>query len=380
MLDLGKNVGLFLGDSLEVLRGLPDSSVDAVVTDPPYGLSSHSLEDVRACLLSWLNGDKYEGKGVGFMGYKWDSWVPSPVLWGECLRVLKPGGHILAFAGTRSFDLMSLSLRLAGFELRDSIGYASSGEEAPLLAWVRGDGFPKSHNVALATKREFGVEDASLEGWGTALKPAWEPIMLARKPLEGTVAENVRKWGTGGLNVGGCAVVGDDGNRARFPANVIHDGSEVVTDLFPMQKSGGMKPHQSNSIASECVASFVSGMDGCIRTYDCTPSQGSASRFFYCAKASQRDREYGLSARGGGKLEKSNVHPTVKPIELMRYLCRLVTPKGGVVLDPFMGSGTTGIGAVLEGFGFRGVELSSEYFDISSKRIGFSLESLPSLF
>jgi len=313
---------LLHGDCLEWLRGIPDNSVDSVVTDPPYGLS--------------------------FMGKRWDYDVPSVDVWAECLRVLKLGGHLLAFAGTRTQHRMAVRIEDAGFEIRD------------MIAWCYGSGFPKSHNL----KDEW-------DGWGTALKPALEPITVARKPLVGTVAENVQQHGTGALNVDGCRVGTEDmscqfdrdwkqdgtfgnGKRAsqgkqpppgRWPANLIHDGSEEVTGLM-----------------------------------------GSAARFFYCAKASKKDRDEGcegLSVKqsherkpeGKSVLENSsqvpraNHHPTVKPTALMRYLCRLVTPPGGVVLDPFMGSGSTGKAAILEGFRFIGCEREAEYLDIARARI-----------
>jgi site-specific DNA-methyltransferase (adenine-specific) len=351
---------LFLGDCLDALRQLPDASVDAVVTDPPYGLS--------------------------FMGKKWDYDVPSVEVWAECLRVLKPGGHLLAFAGTRTQHRMAVRIEDAGFEIRD------------MIAWVYGSGFPKSLDVSKAIDKAAGAEretkrvryspqqlnckdgqnerpwmkaaaetgfhempgddpatDAARQwqGWGTALKPALEPITVARKPLSGTVAEAVLKHGTGALNVDGCRV-GDEvrqcaftslapckGNRlgatdtaqarrgtqgdpkeytGRWPANLIHDGSEEVTGLL-----------------------------------------GEAARFFYSPKADGTDRNEGTDAR--------NIHPTVKPTDLMQYLCRLVTPPGGTVLDPFMGSGSTGKAAQMEGFRFIGCERDPDYFAIAKARV-----------
>jgi site-specific DNA-methyltransferase (adenine-specific) len=330
---------LIHGDCIEVLRAMPDCSVDAVVTDPPYGLS--------------------------FMGKKWDYDVPGVEVWAECLRVLKPGGHLLAFAGTRTQHRMAVRIEDAGFEIRD------------MIAWVYGSGFPKSLDVSKAIDKAAGAEREVVgetrkgaqsestgrygawgdgitptlpatpeakqwQGWGTALKPALEPITVARKPLIGTVAENVLQHGTGAINVDGCRVGTEeiidfkrkensitasgwkDVNRnpyeqhsqGRWPANFIHDGSEEVTDLL-----------------------------------------GSAARFFYCAKASKRDRDEG------------NHHPTVKPTDLMRYLCRLVTPPDGIVLDPFMGSGSTGKAAALEGFSFIGIEREAEYVAIAQARI-----------
>lgn len=343
-----------LGDCLEIMRDIPDGSIDAIVTDPPYGLSDHRASDVFSCLSSWLAGQEYRPNKKGFMGRTWDSWVPGPEVWREVFRVLKPGGHVVAFAGSRTHDLMSMALRLAGFECRDTV------------LWVYGSGFPKSLDVSKAIDKAAGAErevigvderiarrqprkgyspvldkqstfngananitapatDAARQwqGWGTALKPAFEPALLFRKPLVGTVAENVLAHGAGALNIDGCRVEdgGEETSKGRFPANLIHDGSDEVLAVFP-------------------------GAAG-----------GSAARFFYCAKASKTDRG------------TDNSHPTVKPTELMRYLVRLVTPLGGTVLDPFMGSGSTGKAAVLEGFHFLGIEQDPNYFNIATERI-----------
>lgn len=371
------------GDCLEVLRTLPDNSVDAVVTDPPYGLS--------------------------FMGKRWDYDVPSVEVWAECLRVLKPGGHLLAFAGTRTQHRMAVRIEDAGFEIRD------------MIAWVYGSGFPKSHNG------EWG---------GTALKPALEPITMARKPLVGTVEANWREHGTGALNIDGCRIDGgprparevapmrDDveyaGNAlagrvdgtlqsskavgettlGRWPANLIHDGSEEVMVAFPDAKG------QQGPISSTAPSAKTSNVYGAMRRegeasansdnegsvgFKMKPGarrldSGSAARFFYCAKASKRDRDDGLEGfeaaktNDGRKVEadnayqrgatlRQNIHPTVKPTDLMAYLCRLVTPAGGTVLDPFMGSGSTGKAAMLEGFQFIGIERDADYLGIARARI-----------
>jgi len=308
---------LRLGDCYDVLRTLPEASVDSIVTDPPYGLS--------------------------FMGKRWDYDVPYIDVWFQCLRVLKPGGHLLAFAGTRTQHRMAVRIEDAGFDIRD------------MIAWVYGNGFPKSLDVSKAIDKAAGAErevigksarhgggiigngssyeipptvpmltapatDAARQwqGWGTALKPALEPITVARKPFPGTVAANVLEHGTGALNVDGCRVGDASG---RWPANLIHDGSEEPCALL-----------------------------------------GDAARFFYCAKASKADRGEG------------NNHPTVKPTDLMRYLCRLVTPPGGLVLDPFMGSGSTGKAAVLEGFRFLGIEREESYLAIAKARIDAAVE------
>lgn len=319
---------------------LDECSVDAIVTDPPYEL--------------------------GFMGKTWDkSGIANSVeMWRAALRVLRPGGHLLAFSGTRTYHRMVCAIEDAGFEIRDQIG------------WTYGTGFPKSHNL-----------DGQWHGWGTALKPAWEPIVVARKPLVGTVAENVLAHGTGAINVDGCRVgdevrynapagnaknpntvtgpaqVGGFGMKAdsggttvagRWPANLIHDGSDEVLALFPQAKGqqGAVTGDEPNVKTLNVFGEFS----------DRTSSEprgdtGSAARFFYCVKASKADRGEG------------NNHPTVKPVDLMRYLCRLVTPSGGLVLDPFTGSGSTGKAALLEGFRFIGFELSAEYAEVARRRM-----------
>lgn len=306
---------------------LEENSVDAIVTDPPYGIS--------------------------FMGKRWDYAVPSETIWRECLRVLKPGGHLLAFAGTRTQHRMAVRIEDAGFEIRD------------MIAWVYGSGFPKSHNG------EWG---------GTALKPALEPLTLARKPLIGTVAENDLIWGTGGLNIDGCRVgnelveAGRKGrtecvsnafgrglqgggggfNIGRWPANLIHDGSEEVLSAFPDAKGqqGDLVGH-SNKRGTGIYGDMAPAHDHIARV----ESETSAARFFYASKASKKDRGEG------------NHHPTVKPTDLMKYLCRLVTPPGGTILDPFMGSGSTGKAAIKEGFSFIGIERETDYCDIAKARI-----------
>jgi DNA modification methylase len=447
------------GNNLDLLKTLPDNSVDSVVTDPPYGLS--------------------------FMNKKWDYDVPSIELWKEVYRVLKHGGHVVSFGGTRTYHRMVVNIEDAGFEIRDQI------------MWIYGSGFPKSHNISKAidkmggesldwfidyildfaeekgiskkdltmlfpskngnptgwlwnkqhnqsitleqyntikdflgldfptleeAKREIvGVGKAGLtkgniatfsgdvefaitapsteqakkwEGWGTALKPANEPICLARKPLsEKSVAENVLKYGTGGINIDGCRIglhEGDDarlgGNGSwktdksaknvysggyigdeiqssslgRFPANVIHDGSEEVLQGFPNTGNGnGGKPYNYSGKEYDNKKTSMFNGDKPQAPSNFNDS-GNASRFFYCAKASKSDRSDG------------NNHPTVKPTELMRYLCRLITPPNGIVLDPFMGSGSTGKGAILEGFDFIGMELDPEYVEIAKARITHS--------
>lgn len=442
---------LHLGDCLEVLRTLPDASVDSIVTDPPYGLSKEP--DMAEVLRHWLAGDDYQHKGGGFMGKSWDRFVPGPSVWKECLRVLKPGGHLLAFFGTRTQDMGTLAIRLAGFEIRDSI------------AWVYGSGFPKSLDVSKAIDKAAGAErergpvdpvrasrlvnqvDGSVstggnwkhggrcttidppateaarqwQGWGTALKPALEPITVARKPLTGTVAENVLQFGTGALNIDGCRVptngeavpffvngggmkfnpagptpkntTGGFTDAGRWPANLIHDGSEEVQAMFPAN-AGAAAPVKGTESSRASVGNVTGERDRVPGAFHA--DTGSAARFFYCAKASKRDRDEGLEGfevkRTGGMqatadgsmltgsgnertTARANIHPTVKPTELMRYLCRLVTPPGGVVLDPFMGSGSTGKAAMLEGFRFVGIEREAEYIEIARARIAAALAS-----
>ena len=391
------------GDNLATLKTYPDNYFDAVVTDPPYGLS--------------------------FMGKKWDYDVPRVELWAEVFRVLKPGGHLLAFAGTRTQHRMAVNIEDAGFEIRD------------LIAWVYGSGFPKSLDISKAIDKAAGADrietgsrradvgiqggnfsnktkqgiiklynvpatDAAKEwdGWGTALKPALEPITVARKPIEGTVAANVLKYGTGGLNIDGARVEGilegdpnrfkktDGGsfnsftknqpivrNEGRWPANLIHDGSEEVLKLFP--EAGSTDPNPRNN-------KVKIGENGIYGTFEAVTTKGyndiggSAARFFYCPKASKSERDNGLKGfepktagvgalRDGGRESEArgNFHPTVKPVDLMRYLVKLVTPKGGTVLDPFNGSGTTGVACKLEGFNYVGLEFDPEYCKIARARI-----------
>ena len=349
---------ILCGDSLEVLKDFEDNYFDSVVTDSPYGLA--------------------------FMGKKWDYDVPEVDLWKEVYRVLKPGGHLLSFAGSRTYHRMAVNIEDAGFEIRDMLG------------WLYGSGFPKSYNIAkgiegklkhgsanwndwnkldgelveskigfskLQKKQgyrnkdysdkkhiqnvKFHTEEAKQwEGWGTALKPAHEPIVMARKPFNTSVAENVLTHGTGGINIDECRVGTE--SIGRFPANIIHDGSEEVLEVFE-----------------------------------------ESSRFFYCAKASKAERNMGLddyeekqvtdgtirsnqeTARtfGANSAKRKNYHPTVKPIKLMEYLVRLITPKEGIVLEPFAGSGTTLIACKQQGFNYIGIEREQEYCDIAEARL-----------
>ena len=419
------NATLYCADCKDVLPLL--KNIDSCVTDPPYGLS--------------------------FMGKAWDYDVPGTDIWTQVHDVLKPGAHLLSFFGSRTYHRGAIPIEDAGFEIRDQ------------LMWLYGSGFPKSHNIGKAVDKlqgnerevvgknpnsrsaelhkktvyESGLKDNAVitkgnsewEGWGTALKPAHEPIVMARKPFKGSVAENVLEHGTGGINIDECRVginpdvddkrLGGRGEwktdktaknvyeggyegknissseQGRFPANVMHDGSEVVGDIFPDTKS--------TSVSRERKAGSEFGQksgwnkhknkdSGLMPAYG---DGGSASRYFYCAKTSKKDRDEGLDAlpshfkgtyaqdewsrnnMGNTPDNKrnpvKNIHPTVKPTDLMRYLCRLVTPKGGVIVDPFMGSGSTGKAAIAEGFGFVGIELNEEYFEIACARIEAAYKS-----
>jgi len=416
---VNERFNLFEGNCLEVMKTMEADSIDSIVTDPPYEL--------------------------GFMGKSWDSSgiAFNVEVWQEALRVLKPGGHLIAFSGSRTYHRMAVAIEDAGFEIRDQI------------MWVYGSGFPKSHDVSKGIDKQAGAErevvgkmanpassiysqsenemsrDVPItapataaakqwQGWGTALKPAHEPMVLARKPLIGTVANNVLTFGVGGLNIDGSRVGradGDDssaGNRTatfgtqdtasggdgsggweqntagRFPANFIHDGSDEVVALFPANAGGGFgKRGALNGGATEW------GFKGEMQEVGYGDS-GSAARFFYCAKASKKDRnegldgfeekrssgygyDHGLGNAGEGMFKdrnpiKQNYHPTVKPTSLMQYLVRLVTPPNGIVLDPFLGSGSTGKAAMYEGFNFVGIELTPEYLPIAKARILFALK------
>jgi DNA modification methylase len=418
-----ENFTLYHGDNRQILPTLAENSVDAIVTDPPYEL--------------------------GFMGKSWDASGVAfdPATWREALRVLKPGGHLIAFSGSRTYHRMAVAIEDAGFEIRDQI------------MWIYGSGFPKSHNVSKGIDKSIGFEGEVIgrgsswnrpdseegdvarmnispgeydikelseaakqwDGWGTALKPAHEPMVLARKPFIGTIAKNVLIHGTGGLNIDGTRVgsetvvttngkgfagsfeggENDNGgatHQGRWPANVIHDGSDEVVALFPDKAGGG---HWSKTKVTG-YGEFGGGKSEYFGQGE-KDGFGSAARFFYCAKASKRDRNEGLdgfeekqTVGGGGltadfredgsletasaggkygsiKAKQTNHHPTVKPTDLMRYLCRLITPPNGTVLDPFMGSGSTGKAAMYEGFKFIGVEMTDEYLPIAKARIEFAV-------
>jgi site-specific DNA-methyltransferase (adenine-specific) len=349
---LDGKVRLLKGDCLELLPTLEEGSIDSCVTDPPYHLTSASgrrsnLERDPDTIPASA-GTRYNRVARGFMGKQWDGGDIAfrPEVWAEVLRVLKPGAHLLAFSGTRTYHRMACAIEDAGFEIRDQI------------QWVFGSGFPKSHNLG--------------NGLGTALKPANEPICLARKPLsESSIAANVLKHGTGGINVDGCRVGVEGGtkkagppsykpgtalmgsldgslngggcepiNAGRWPANLIHDGSEEVVSGFPDTTSGSHKPYE------QAVKGWKNSCD--TNTFENVGDSGSAARFFYTAKADSDDRL-------GSK------HPTVKPVDLMQYLVRLITPCRGVVLDPFAGTGTCGEAAWREGFSSVLIEREPEY-------------------
>ena len=415
-------IQLYNSDCIEKMQELIDKGiqVDSIVTDPPYEL--------------------------GFMGKSWDSTgiAYRKETWELALKLLKPGGHLLSFGGSRTYHRMAVAIEDAGFEIRDQI------------MWLYGSGFPKSMNIGkqidkmngklgtqgkgfvtagddgrksefkqtLALRSDYGYkyeykseEAKQWEGWGTALKPAHEPIVMARKPLsEKTVADNVLKHGTGGINIDECRVgnekrthrgmsslglMNDHNEKStwkpkdievnsfgRFPANVMHDGSEEVVSGFPNTK--GSSGNGNAKVGEKSKGVIPPLRRGEAPLYN---DEGSAARFFYCPKASSKERDMNLSTfketqsgsynfRVEGSLDgnktnpRKNTHPTVKPIELMKYLCRLVTPKGGTVLDPFMGSGSTGIVAKKEGFNFIGIENETEYFKIAEVRISHDTKEI----
>ena len=368
---------IICGDCLDVMAGMEPASVDAIVTDPPYGLAfmGKAFDTFKAGDIAMRRnpemdavntgasrqggrqryGDGYQKRQARDMRAYQDAMEE---VFAGALRVAKPGAHLLAFGGTRTYHRLTCAIEDAGWEIRDCLG------------WIYGSGFPKSKNLP--------------GGLGTALKPAWAPIILARKPLAGTVAANVCEHGTGALNIDACRIEGesgdghwtnnrevgangiygtfkaipvDNGNNGhpagRWPANLIHDGSDEVLDILPMQSGGGQPKRRGADTERNAFGDFAGG--------DAAPgvgrSSGSASRFFYCAKASRAERGEG------------NVHPTVKPLALMRYLCRLITPPGGLVLDPFAGSGSTLIAAVAEGFEAVGIEKDAAYAEIARARL-----------
>ena len=401
-----------IGNCIDLMSEMADNSIDAVVTDPPYEL--------------------------GFMGKSWDASgiAYNTEVWRQCLRILKPGGHLLAFGGSRTYHRLACAIEDAGFDIRDQI------------MWVYGSGFPKSMNIGKAIDKAAGAsrevvgvgksgknrnvlnaanypdtfggdyeiteaatqEAKQWEGWGTALKPAHEPIVVARKPVNGTIAQNVMTWGPGAINIDGCRVKRDDGDDSvagsrtatfgtqetvsggngsggweqndigRFPANFIHDGSDEVLKLFPNSKAG--KPQEKRGTGGI----WGKGDGHSIPVGPSYGDDGSAARFFYCAKPSTAERNAGLEGLQKKKADTrsdvaagmwkdknaahQNHHPTVKPITLMRYLIRMVVPPNGIVLDPFLGSGTTGVAAIQENIDWIGFEMNPDYADIAHRRTG----------
>ena len=378
---------LYHGDCLEELKKIPDNSVDSIVTDPPYGLSNTKPAQVAEVLRSWITGDTnvVPTKRGGFMGKDWDSFVPPPAVWEECYRVLKPGGHMAVFAGTRTQDLMGLSIRLAGFEIREQ------------LNWIYGTGFPKSMDVSKAIDKAAGAEREVLserpaygiggsgilnghsegatakvtapatdeakkwEGWGTALKPATEPIVLARKPLEGTVANNVLTYGTGGLNIDACRVGDDIRPKGASTGEVLSENGSM---------SG---PNTGRKVVGTVTGRFPSNVLLDEQAAEAIDEQKGTSSFFsvfkYQAKAPKKERPV-IEREDGSKIQ----HPTVKPVALMEWLVTLVTPPNGVVLDPFAGSGTTLQAALNEGFDPIGVEQDVDYIQLINKRLDTTIE------
>lgn len=415
-------VQIIQGDCREVLKTLPHESIDACVTDPPYGIGfmgkewdtfkANQLEYERRRArktfteqvtnpnlkgrIGWMAGQpiSYDESLAGHRGYQ--TWTEQ---WArEVYRVLKPGAYVLCCGAPRSYHRMACGIEDAGFEVRDAV------------LWLFGQGFPKSKNLG-----------GELKGWGTALKPAWEPILVARKPLIGTVADNVERFGTGALHIDACRVAGAAGrgvwgssnkhcqdlrrfNRSpdgenfrseqhsagRWPANLIHDGSHTILEAFSQfgnDKGAAAPVHRRRSDKfRNTYGAFNGNVDEAGSTFHA--DSGTLAIFFYCAKASRADRDDGMSGFEKQSLHRSsghqspgtfqsrntdrsarNCHPTVKPTELMRYLCVLITPPGGTVLDPFMGSGSTGRGAMLGGFNFLGIEQEAEYVDIARARI-----------
>jgi len=425
--EIKENYSLYLGDNIQWLKTLPSDSVDSVVTDPPYGLTSI----VKRFGKSNSKDAQYGTDGVfkrsskGFMGKEWDSDVPSVEFWREVYRILKPGGHILSFGGTRTYHRMVTNIENAGFEIRDQ------------LQWLFFTGFPKSHNIGKAIDSQIktgksnpkSINECELnktdgriiktfqpnngilgqkknitkkigasldsesakkwQGWGTGLKPANEPICLARKPIsEKTIALNVLKHGTGGINIDDCRIgnevrttpihsddVKNDNTLFGLHKTIQHDRVETTEGRFPanvlidesigkiLDEQGGIKNqgHWSNT-NTKGFGKFGGGKSAYYGTGEKDKSKIGASKFFYVPKPSKKEKSMGLD-------QTSNSHPTVKPITLISYLVRLITPPGGTVLDPYMGSGSGGISTLLEGFKFIGMDQDPEYFEIAKERI-----------
>lgn len=485
---------IHLGNNIDVLKQYPDNYFDSVVTDPPYGLGKEP--DAMEVMQAWIKDGFYEVKGGGFMGKEWDAFVPQPLFWKEVYRVLKPGAHVLSFFGTRTYDWGVMAMRFAGFEVRDTI------------QWHYGSGFPKSHNISKAIDKLHGAEREMIgtrkhptlkdttkleesanaahgqnkwsrewaitsnstddaknwDGWGSALKPATEPIVLARKPLEKglSIAENVLKWGTGGINIDGSRIGFTDGgwgkrhnqeypewkggrnfthkekhleqnDLGRFPANLImshhpececvgvkkvksdghhsykipEDGGLLKLGLKQLEDEGnkygkdGKETVEDWNCHPDCPIKILDEQSGISKSTGGSGDKsmgglgvngkygkyalnvdaankgglgdtGGASRFFYCAKASKSERNRGLE----DIFKKSNSHPTVKPVKLMQYLVRLITPPNGIVLDPFAGSGTTAVAAKLESVQWVCIEQNEEYYEICKARLSVDAQRL----
>lgn len=396
MTDLFSTQNIIHGDCLDVMREMDPCSIDCIVTDPPYGLS--------------------------FMGKDWDHGVPGIEFWKASLRVLKPGGHLLAFGGTRTYHRLTCAIEDAGFEIRDC------------MMWVYGSGFPKSHNISKGIDKAKGLEREvigytnnarpnrvgketklsgsqtiggeitlsisavakTFDGYGTALKPAYEPIIVAMRPLDGTFAQNAEKWGVGGINVDACRVgIFENDKPSGLHRGKIADYSPKNSDEFEPEIKSVKGRWPANLILDEEAAKALDEMSCVSKSYASNrgrgftssgsnegykrPSHdnpeyqnhfggyndsGGSSRFFYCPKASSSERNKGLE-------ENSNTHPTVKPIKLMEYLLKLVMPPfpDAVVLDPFAGSGSTLVAAKNLGFNAIGIEKESEYVEIANRRI-----------
>jgi len=363
---------IYNGNNLDVLKTMPDNSTDSIVTDPPYHLTSITkrLGKKDCSPIQFGTDGAYQRAAKGFMGKKWDGgdFAFRPEIWKECLRVLKPGGHLIAFSHSRTYHKMAMAIDDAGFEIRDQ------------LMWIYGSGFPKSHNVALSIDKQFNYPDGTVEpngekieaykakspeaenweGWGTALKPAHEPMVLARKPFtESTVAKNVLMHGTGGINIEDCRIpnLEQTNGMERWPANVIldEDAGEILDEQYGIHKSGKMKTtHKRHTDGSP--NGIYGKFDPNYPISETYGDTGGVSRYFYCAKANSTDKGVG------------NNHPTVKPTSLMEHLVKMVTPKDGKCLDIFLGSGSTGKACIRNGFQFIGIEKEKEYFDIAVMR------------
>ncbi len=368
---------IYTGDCLQILPTLQENSIDSCVTDPPYA--------------------------INFMGVDFDKAIPGINFWQAILRVLKPGAYLLAMGGSRTTHRLTCAIEDAGFQIRDN------------LIWLYGSGFPKGLNIGKALDKKLG-EDREVtgeirskgpetksheddyrfkniyditkpeselakqwDGWNTNLKPCYENVVTARKPLEGNYVENIMKWGVGGINIDACRV-GDSGG-GRYPGNLLHDGSDEVMEEFA--KFGESKSNADKRFYSGGKNEIYNTPFNSCESYG-YKDEGSVARFFYCAKASKAERNKGceelpqieINRKGSGPgpgawigESRANFHPTVKPIALMRWLIRLVTPKGGMVLDPFAGSGSTGIAAKLEGMNSILIELNPDYVNIIEKRM-----------